>query len=63
MKSVEHSMTFVVPQPVSGIFPLFSPEGENHWVPGWDYENAMDTNSWNPFILTHVRLGKCRTKA
>jgi hypothetical protein len=43
MKSVEHSMSFGVPQPVSRVFPLFSPEGEKHWVPGWDYENVMDT--------------------
>ena len=43
MKSVEHSMSFAVPQPVSRVFPLFSPEGEKHWVPGWDYENVMGT--------------------
>lgn len=23
------------------LFPLFSPEGEKHWVPGWDYKNIL----------------------
>jgi len=27
--------------PIAELFPLFSPEGEKHWVPGWDYENVM----------------------
>ena len=26
---------------IEDLFPLFSPEGEKHWVPGWDYENVM----------------------
>jgi len=29
--------------PVAELFPLFSPEGEKHWVPGWDYDNVMGT--------------------
>ena len=29
--------------PIADIFPLFSPEGEKHWVPGWDYINVMGT--------------------
>ena len=29
--------------PIEDLFPLFSPEGEKHWVPGWDYENVMGT--------------------
>jgi len=29
--------------PIADLFPLFSPEGEKHWVPGWDYENVMGT--------------------
>ena len=29
--------------PIADIFPLFSPEGEKHWVPGWDYKNVMGT--------------------
>ena len=29
--------------PIADLFPLFSPEGEKYWVPGWDYENVMGT--------------------
>jgi len=29
---------FVVPASVEDVFPLFSPEGERSWVPGWDPE-------------------------
>lgn len=29
--------------PIADLFPLFSPEGERCWVPGWDYENVMGT--------------------
>ena len=43
MTSVKHTAGFVVSQPVERIFPLFSPEGEKLWVPGWDYENIMGT--------------------
>lgn len=43
MNSVEHTGTFRIDQPVESIFPLMSPEGEKHWVPGWDYVNVMGT--------------------
>lgn len=43
MKSVTHSNAFEMPVPVAELFPLFSPEGEKSWVPGWDYENVMGT--------------------
>ena len=43
MKSVEHTLAFELQQPVSEVFPLFSPEGERYWVPGWDYQNVMGT--------------------
>ncbi len=43
MDSVEHTLAFELPQPVSELFPLFSPEGEKSWVPGWDYQNIMGT--------------------
>jgi hypothetical protein len=32
-----------MPRSVAELFPLFSPEGEKHWVPGWEYENVMGT--------------------
>jgi len=31
----------MVEQPVDVLFPLFNPEGEKRWVPGWDYERVM----------------------
>ncbi len=32
---------FELARPVAEVFPLFSPEGEKLWVPGWDYHNVM----------------------
>ncbi len=43
MKSIEHTRAFEMALPVSELFPLFSPEGEKYWVPGWDYQNVMGT--------------------
>ncbi|NOY45956.1 MAG: hypothetical protein GXP50_10985 [Deltaproteobacteria bacterium] len=43
MKSVEHTKTFEIAAPVDELFPLFSPEGEKLWVPGWDYQDVMGT--------------------
>jgi len=43
MKSVTHSQTFRMDRPAADLFPLFSPEGEKKWVPGWDYENLTGT--------------------
>lgn len=43
MHSIQHTAAFEISQPVDILFPLFSPEGEKHWVPGWDYENIMGT--------------------
>jgi hypothetical protein len=35
---VEHTGDFVLPFSRDEAFPLFSPEGERSWVPGWDPE-------------------------
>ena len=43
MKSVKHSKTFELAVPIKVLFPLFSPEGEKLWVPGWDFRNIMGT--------------------
>jgi hypothetical protein len=43
MDSIKHTTGFDIAQPVDQVFPLFSPEGEKLWVPGWDYENIMGT--------------------
>jgi hypothetical protein len=33
---VEHTGTLRVPLPLARAFPLFTPEGERAWVPGWE---------------------------
>ena len=43
MKSISHTKSFAISVPIADLFPLFSPEGEKLWVPGWDYENVMGT--------------------
>ena len=40
-RQVKHTHTFTLSQPAAILFPLFSPEGETDWVPGWAYENTM----------------------
>jgi hypothetical protein len=41
VKSIRHTKAFKMAIPVAELFPLFSPEGEKQWVPGWEYENVM----------------------
>lgn len=43
MKSISHTKAFEIACSIADLFPLFSPEGEKCWVPGWDYENVMGT--------------------
>jgi hypothetical protein len=43
MDAVEHTTTFNLSQPIERVFPLFTPEGEKLWAPGWDYVNIMGT--------------------
>jgi hypothetical protein len=43
MTTIQHTASFSIRQPIDAVFPLFSPEGEKRWVPGWDYTNQMDT--------------------
>jgi hypothetical protein len=43
-KSVSHTAKFEIHRPVQAVFPLFTPEGEKLWAPGWDYVNLMGTN-------------------
>lgn len=44
-KSVSNTAEFEIKQPVQAVFPLFTPEGEKLWAPGWDYENIMGTKT------------------
>ena len=43
MAIVKQRASFRIDQPAEVMFPLFSAEGEKLWVPGWDYENIMDS--------------------
>ena len=40
-RSISHTATFVINQAAGTLFPLFSPEGERLWVPGWEYDNIL----------------------
>lgn len=42
MRKVKHTASFNISQPIHVLFPLFSAEGEKHWVPGWDYKNISE---------------------
>jgi hypothetical protein len=44
MATVKHTKDFEINQPIKTLFPLFSPEGELLWVPGWDYESVTGAN-------------------
>lgn len=43
--SVSYTAEFEINQTAQTLFPLFSPEGEKLWVPGWEYENIMGTTN------------------
>lgn len=43
MESATYTKSFELDAPIVDLFPLFSPEGEKRWVPGWDYKNIMGT--------------------
>ena len=52
---VSHTASFDLDQPVERLFPLFSPEGETLWVPGWTYVNIMgstDLHEDDVFLTT-----------
>ena len=55
MKNVQHTASFKLPQSLDLVFPLFTPEGEKLWAPGWDYHNLMGTTdlSEDYVFLTH----------
>ncbi|WP_428240725.1 hypothetical protein [Gynuella sp.] len=56
MKTIRHSASFDISQSIDQLFPLFSPEGETKWVPGWEYTNVMGTTKLSEdyvFITGH----------
>ena len=47
MRRCSYTSEFELAQAVDILFPLFTPEGEKLWVPGWDYENILGTTALN----------------
>ena len=45
---VSHTDEFLIEKDISSVFPLFSPEGEKLWAPGWDYTNIMGSEDLQP---------------
>lgn len=43
--SVSYTAGFEMGRKAETLFPLFSPEGERLWVPGWEYEDIMGTTT------------------
>lgn len=41
MKTIKLRTNFQINQSADALFPLFSPENEKLWMPGYDYENVM----------------------
>ncbi len=47
MSSIEHTRTFIIAEKINEVFPLFNPEEEGKWAPGWCYENVMGNQNFN----------------
>lgn len=45
---VSHTDEFLLEKNISSVFPLFSPEGEKHWAPGWNYTNLLGSIELHP---------------
>ena len=48
---VAHSEEFFLERDISSVFPLFSPEGEKLWAPGWNYTNLLGSTELYPDYL------------
>ncbi len=62
MKSVSRNKAFEIAISIKDLFPLFSPEGEKYWVPGWDYENVMGTTELSEDYVFLTKAHDHRTK-
>lgn len=62
MKSVSRTKAFEIAISIKDLFPLFSPEGEKYWVPGWDYENVMGTTELSEDYVFLTKAHDHRTK-
>ena len=45
---VSHSEEFILGKDIESVFPLFSPEGEKLWAPGWEYTNILGSKDLQP---------------
>jgi hypothetical protein len=45
---VSHSEEFLLERDSASVFPLFSPEGEKLWAPGWDYTDLLGSKDLHP---------------
>jgi len=43
-----HSEEFMIEKDIESVFPLFSPEGEKLWAPGWEYTNVLGSKDFQP---------------
>jgi len=43
-----HSEEFSLEADIATVFPLFSPEGEKLWAPGWSYTNLLGSTELQP---------------
>ena len=64
MNTIKHTAGFEISQPVDKLFPLFSPEGEKLWVPGWDYENITgSTELYEDYVFLTKNHDHASTEA
>lgn len=47
-KVVSHSEEFSLEKEIGCVFPLFTPEGEKLWAPGWSYTNLIGSAELKP---------------
>ncbi len=60
VSAVTFTGAFVVNGPIDTVFPLFSPEGEKEWVPGWNPETLFPPEAtWGEGLVfrTHEESG------
>jgi hypothetical protein len=55
MSTIKNKTGFQINQSAGELFPLFSPEGEKLWIPGFDYENIMGSTEMHEdyIFFTH----------
>lgn len=63
MTTIKHQTSFQINQSVEELFPLFGPESEKLWMPGWEYEYIMgSTDMHEDYIFLLSGSGNKLTK-